>query len=495
MRLLLVDAWGDDRALIEACLRREGVERFEVVTAQAATEVQRAVEGGVDCALVVTREPARDLAPVVSALRDGESGMKAPTVALTDDRAVGEAALRMGALDYASVAAGAAGIGRVVAGAVERARLARALREREARLLAADRDRDELIAKLAHELRRPLAPIRTAVAVLRRVDGDAAGRARHEDLIDRQLDHLTRLVDGVLDHARSTNGKLMLRSEVVDLAAVVRDAVETCQAQFDLRRHTLKVSLPREEVLMDGDRTRLTQVVANLLHNAAKYTDDGGRVSVALAREEDNASARISVRDNGRGVDAAALPRLFDPFFQAEHDLSRADGGLGLGLPLVRSLTELHGGTVEARSAGRGMGSEFIVRLPCAPVERADGGDAQRKVLVVDDDLDAAESLAAYLELSGHAVTIAQSGVAAVDKAHRSAPEVVLLDIGMPGMSGYDVCRALRHHGLQQALMIALTGYGRESDRELARAAGFDAHLTKPLRLDVLDGILSRGAP
>lgn len=373
----------------------------------------------------------------------------------------------------------------------ERKRFEQALAEQ-------DRRKDEFLATLAHELRNPLAPIRNGVEIIRLAgaDGEAVERARA--VIERQLGHLVRLVDDLLDVSRVSRGKIELHRRPLDLASVAHHAVETCRALIDARGHTLAVTTPADPLRVEGDFVRLTQVVSNLLHNAAKYTDPGGRIALTVAR--DGAEAVLEVRDSGRGIDPRVLPHLFDLFFQADRDLDRADGGLGIGLSLVRSLVEMHGGRVEAASAGRGGGSEFTVRLPVltgaavAPAAPPTAGArAATRVLVVDDNVDAAESLAVLLGLDGHEVLVSHDGLEAVEVALRERPSVVLLDIGLPGLTGYEVCREIRMGGLTDALIVAVTGYGQEQDRRLAREAGFDAHQVKPVDPEVLRALLATG--
>jgi PAS domain S-box-containing protein len=351
---------------------------------------------------------------------------------------------------------------------------------------------DEFLAMLAHELRNPLAPIRNAAGVMRlgRLSDPRLEWAR--DVIDRQVAHLTRLVDDLLDVSRVTSGKITLRKEPLDLALAAARAVESSRPLIDARRHRLELSLPAEPVRVAGDLTRLAQVLQNLLDNAAKYTPEGGAVRLTVGREGGEAVARV--RDTGVGVPADLLPEVFELFKQGSRSLDRAEGGLGVGLTLVRRLTEMHGGSVEVHSEGPGRGSEFVVRLPlladpargavsqpAAPGESAPPAAAPRRVLVVDDNPDAAQSLAMLLGLWGHDVRTAHDGPAAVAAAAGYRPDLVFLDIGMPGMNGYEVARALRRlPGLGGVTLVAVTGYGQDDDRDRTRRAGIDHHLTKP---------------
>ncbi len=373
------------------------------------------------------------------------------------------------------------------------------LRRLNDELSLAHRRKDEFLATLAHELRNPLAPITNAIEILRLrdpVDGESRWA---RDVIDRQVRQMTRLVDDLLDVARITRGKITLRMERVALAAVVHGAVEAARPFIEQSGHRLAITLPPQPVWLDADPTRLTQVLLNLLNNAAKYTPHGGHIAVdANARDGE---AAVCVRDDGIGIPADHLADIFEMFSQVAPALERSQGGLGIGLALARGLVELHGGSIEARSPGAGQGSEFIVRLPVALNGRPDAaGDAQDAVaadsmlcvLVVDDNRDAADSLAMMLELTGHQVHTAHDGEAALADAERFAPDVVLLDIGMPGMNGYEVAMRLREtpHG-RRARIVALTGWGQEDDKRRAVEAGFDQHLTKPVDPASLNAVLA----
>jgi CheY-like chemotaxis protein/nitrogen-specific signal transduction histidine kinase len=388
------------------------------------------------------------------------------------------------------------------------------------------RRKDEFLATLAHELRNPLAPIRNALAILRLAGEDRARFDEARAMMERQLSQMVRLIDDLLDISRITRGKVTLRKQRVGLAEVVRSAVESSRPLLDAAGHALTVTLPPRPVVLDADPTRLAQVLLNLLNNAAKYTPPGGRVWLTasvvasdqwLVAREDKAPAplatshqslttlEIRVRDTGVGIPAEMLPRVFDMFTQVDRSLERAQGGLGIGLSLVRGLVELHGGTVEAHSAGAGRGSEFVVRLPLpaqAPAEPAPAADAappggngtgrRRRVLVVDDNADAAESLAMLLGLLGYEVRTAHDGPAALREAAAFRPDVALLDIGMPGMSGHDVARRLRQTpGLDGLLLVAMTGWGQDEDRRRSREAGFNHHLVKPVDAAALHQLLA----
>ena len=369
--------------------------------------------------------------------------------------------------------------------------LARQLRE-------ADRRKDEFLALLSHELRNPLAPVSNAVKIMRLKEIGDPDLRWCRDVIERQALQLTRLVDDLLDVSRITQGKITLRLEPVDLASIVADAVETSRPLIDAQRHRLEVSLPPTPVEVDGDRARLTQVVANILNNAAKYQNVGGYIGVIVDCVDD--IAIIRVEDRGIGIAPDMLEAVFDLFAQGERAPDRAQGGLGVGLSLVKNLMELHGGSASAESGGPGAGSVFTLRMPCrtAPTDMPsprDPGNAEpraaMRILVVDDNVDAAESLALILRMQGHDVQVAHNGVDALRIADATNPEVVLLDIGLPGMDGYEICRQLREGSLADARIIAMTGYGQERDRQRSVEAGFDAHTVKPVAIADLLALLS----
>ena len=375
------------------------------------------------------------------------------------------------------------------------------LQEQAEALKEADRRKNEFLAMLGHELRNPLAPIRNATQILSLNGPPDAEVQWARGVIERQVHQMTRMVDDLLDVSRITQGKFKLEKEPVDLASVVARAAEMVRPLIDARGHRLTITLPPEPVWLDADPSRLAQVVANLLHNAAKYTDAGGQIR--LASERRGEETVVTVRDTGIGIPADLLPRVFEPFTQEERLLDRAQGGLGIGLALVRSLVALHGGRVQAFSAGRGCGSEFVLYLPVSgQAPTASGGEratvgrvkaASRRILVVDDNVDSAESLAVLLRVTGHEVRTAHAGRAALEAARACVPEIVLLDIGLPGMDGYEVARRLRQDlGLADVLLVAMTGYGQDEDRRRSHEAGFNAHLVKPVDLNELHALLER---
>jgi PAS domain S-box-containing protein len=372
------------------------------------------------------------------------------------------------------------------------------LKAQAAKLAEADRRKDEFIAMLAHELRNPLSPIRSAVDVLRRT-GDPERLGWATDVIDRQLTQLTRLVDDLLDVARLTRGRIKLNKAPVDLREIVDEAVETVRPTIEQRRHALRATLPNAALRIEADRLRLAQVFINLLDNAAKYTQDGGQIELRVSIIE-NGRAVVRVQDSGIGIAAHVAPKLFDAFGQAERSLARAEGGLGLGLTLAKRLTEMHHGSIAVESAGLGLGSTFSVTLPLMEREPAldqgretlqeRSGEALR-VLVVDDNPAVAEGLEMLIELLGHEVRTAPDGPAALQKAQAFKPQVALLDIGLPGMDGCELAQALRADSGEALLLIALTGYGDELTRERVRQAGFDHHFLKPCESDALEALLA----
>jgi PAS domain S-box-containing protein len=382
----------------------------------------------------------------------------------------------------------------------ERRRLEDELRARAEELAGTDRRKDEFLAMLAHELRNPLAPLGTALHLLA---VDAPGRERFLQMADRQVKHLVRLVDDLLDVSRITQGKITLRREVIVLSDVVARAVETIRPVVDSRGQALTVSLPAEAIRLEVDPARLAQVLGNLLANATNYTPAGG--SIWLTAEAADEEVVIRVRDSGAGLAPELLSQIFDLFVQGDAPLDRTRGGLGIGLTIVRRLVEMHGGRVEARSPGPMQGSEFIVHLPALahglpepgePGFQARGAPARAlRILVVEDNTDAAEGLAVVLQIWGHEPQLAYDGVTALELAERTQPDVVLSDLGLPGMDGYELARRLRARpAFGRAILIALSGYGRAEDKRRALEAGFDHHLVKPPDLDALEELLGRVA-
>jgi signal transduction histidine kinase len=374
----------------------------------------------------------------------------------------------------------------------ERERTAEALRQ-------ADRRKDEFLAILAHELRNPLAPIRNSLQILRMTASSDPTSERVCEMMERQVNHMVRLVDDLMEASRITRGLIDLRREETDLATVIRTAIDTSKPLIEEKQHQLAISLPSEPVPLYGDEVRLGQVFSNLLNNAAKYTEPGGQIWVAAKQESDQII--VSVRDNGIGLSPEMLPVVFDMFMQADRSSTRSQGGLGIGLTLVKNLVELHDGTVSAQSPGPGGGSEFIVQLPVATTRRqpsklpdeqkASSHLPRRRVLVVDDNKDAASSLAMVLTYLGTDVRVVNEGRSALSQVRSYRPHVVLLDIGMPDMDGFEVARHIRSNAeYDDIILIALTGWGQAEDRHRTRDAGFDHHLVKPADITALRSLL-----
>ena len=374
------------------------------------------------------------------------------------------------------------------------------IKRMEEALRDADRRKDEFLATLAHELRNPLAPIRNSLNILR-MTGGGAGADRLHEMMERQVAHMVRLVDDLLELSRISRGKIELQKQDVDLSAIIRHAVETSKPFIEAGGHQLTVSLPTERLTVNGDLVRLAQVFANLLNNSAKYTNPGGRIT--LTGKRDGSDLIVSVRDTGIGIPREMLGRVFEMFAQVNNELSRTQDGLGIGLNLVRTLVTMHGGTVEARSDGLGQGSEFIVRLPLSvtpgaesaaalPIATSDQKTSTRRILVVDDNRDSADSLGMLLKFLGADIHLAYDGPSALDAMRIFRPSIVLLDIGMPGMNGFEVARRIRQMPQgDKVRMIALTGWGQAEDRRRSEEAGFDHHLVKPVDLSALQGVLA----
>ncbi len=471
------------------------------------------------------------------------AGCKGPVILLTGvrERAIDVEAMRSGAADYlVKEQFDAALLERAIRYAIEQKRARDALRQLQAdlekrvrdRTLAleqvnetlraeiehrkraeealkeTDRRKDEFLAMLAHELRNPLAPMSNALHIVRMRGGTLDGTVKQSwEIMERQVEHLSRLVDDLLDVGRITRGKIKLQMEPVDVATIVARAVEGSRPLVEARGHTLEVSVPKERILVEGDTTRLAQILWNLLNNSAKYTPEDGHIWLTV--EEVNREVVIRVKDTGLGIRAAILPRIFDLFTQAERTLDRSEGGLGIGLTLVRRLTELHGGRVEAFSEGPGRGSEFVVRLPllvkAGPASGETAAEPEKeprrqsrsyRILVVDDNRDSAESLARLLRLIGHEVRTAYNGEEGLDAARVCRPDLILLDIGLPILDGYEVAKRIRAQpDLEEIVLVALTGYGGDEDRRRAQASGFNSHMVKPLDFEALQTLLETLMP
>ena len=366
-------------------------------------------------------------------------------------------------------------------------------------LKEADRHKDEFLAMLAHELRNPLAPLLNMLEIMKRGDGNGDLIEHVRSTLDRQLGQMVRLVDDLLDVSRITRSKLELRKERVELASVIHQAVEASRPLAESAQHEMIVSLPPEPIYLHADAGRLAQVFSNLLNNACKYTPSGGRIW--LTAERQGSDVVVSVKDTGLGIPPDKLASIFEMFTQIDRSLERSQGGLGIGLTLVKQLVEMHGGSVEAHSAGQGRGSEFVVRLPIfieQPEGRSSGLPAEQltatnhRILVVDDNRDAAASLALLLKISGNETQTAYDGLEAIDVAASFRPDVVLLDIGLPKLSGYEVCRRIRQQAWgKDMVLVALTGWAQEDDRRQSKAAGFDHHMVKPVDFTILMNLLA----
>ncbi|HYQ71999.1 MAG TPA: ATP-binding protein, partial [Gammaproteobacteria bacterium] len=374
----------------------------------------------------------------------------------------------------------------------------------ELALKEADRHKNEFLAMLAHEIRNPLAAIRNAADILSRAGPQNPTLGHAGGMIERQVRQLVRLVDDLLDVSRVSRGKIKLRREPHDLAQIIRQAIETTRPFIESRDHRLSVTLPGQPVRVYGDPARLTQVIGNLLNNAAKYTDSGGSLSLSVEHADPGSAGGneviIRVRDNGLGINADSLANLFNLFYQENRNLDRTGGGLGIGLSLVKSLVEMHGGQVEAHSAGTGKGSEFVVRLPCladaVPAQESATAAGEKRVtgvriLLVEDNTDVAESMSLLLTLLGHEVSVAHDGPQAIGMALQERPDIVLLDIGLPVMDGYQVCRTLRDCGLTGTPIVGISGYDSEEVRATAATAGFDRYMTKPVSPQDIEDLLA----
>jgi PAS domain S-box-containing protein len=387
------------------------------------------------------------------------------------------------------------GASKVARDVTDRKRVEEALRD-------ADRRKDEFLALLAHELRNPLAPLRNGLEIMRLASDDPVAVAESREIMDRQLSHMVRLIDDLLDISRISRNKMELRRRRVLLADVISGAIETALPTIEEAGHELTVSLPAEPIHLDADLTRLAQVFGNLLNNSTKYSPKGGHIWITAVRQGDQVS--VAVRDDGIGIPAAALPDIFDLFSQVDRSIERATGGLGIGLALVKGLVEMHGGTVVATSPGPSLGSTFTVKLPAlkgreesspaAPAKSSpDSSGPKRRLLVVDDNRDSAMSMAKMLQLLGNEVRTAKDGIEAVEVAERFRPQAILMDLGMPKLNGFEATRRIREQPWgREVAVIALTGWGQEVDRVQSKEAGCDGHLVKPVNLEELERLLAQ---
>jgi PAS domain S-box-containing protein len=455
---------------------------------------------GQSITLLIPPERLSEETAILDRLRRGERIGHFETIRVTKDGRLLDISLTISPIRTAE--------GEII-GASKVARDITARKQIEAALREGERRKDEFLATLAHELRNPLAPILNSLQVLRFGGVKDSTTKRIYSLMERQVNHIVRLVDDLLEVSRITNGKIELRKQLVEVAELLRSAVETSRPLIDAAGHTLELVVPPEPMFLEGDPVRLSQIFANLLNNAAKYTDGDGRIWITVRRERDRLA--ISVRDNGIGIPADMLPTVFDLFMQIDRS-GRGQSGLGIGLTLVKKLVEMHGGNVYAYSEGHGKGTEFVVRLPLAPnpclmdvmrqKHRTRTVLPSRRVMVVDDNRDVAESLAMLLGHFGAEVRIAHSGPDALKALAGHRPDIVFMDIGMPGMDGYEVARQIRQRPeCRDVVLVALTGWGQEDDRRRSQKAGFDHHLVKPAGIEDLEllmkslGDARRGAP
>ncbi|WAC49281.1 response regulator [Asticcacaulis sp. SL142] len=512
VHILLVDDLEENLLSLEALLRRDGLVLLKARSGPEALEILLKQE--VALALLDVQMPEMDGFELAEMMRGSERTKRVPIMFLTAGTADHTRRFRgyeAGAVDflqkplepdilkskvevffelYRQKQHIAAQRDALQSAFEENVRLLNESRKYAEALKDADRRKDEFLATLAHELRNPLAPIRNGLHILKMSPNPKIAEDVR-DMMDRQMTHLVRLIDDLLDVSRVSQGKIDLRRERIDLQDVIRAALETSRPAIDAGGHAFSLDMPDEAIPVNGDLTRLAQVVSNLLNNAAKYTPDGGKIRLTLTR--DDHEARIHVADTGLGIEADMLPKVFELFTQVERNLNLSQGGLGIGLALAHRLVQMHGGTITADSAGENQGSTFTVHLPVTDIEGLVTEDAAPQVaggqvldvLVVDDNRESAQTTSWMLELIGHQARMVHDGMDAIAAAKATPPDVILLDIGMPGMNGYEVCRELRKHtALKDTIIIAQTGWGQERDRKTAFEAGFDHHVTKPVSLD-----------
>ena len=484
----------DDNADMREYIRRILAPRYEVEAVADGRAALEAVRANVpDLVLTDVMMPELDGFGLLRALRGDPQTATLPIILLSA-RAGEECrveGLDLGADDYLVKPFNAL---ELLARVGTNVQLARTRRRAEAALAEANQRKDEFLAMLGHELRNPLSPILTAVHLIRIRSGEAFVKERA--VIERQVEHLVRLVDDLLDVSRITRGKVELKKRLVEVSSIVARSIETVSPLLERGMHRLTISVPQTGLIIEADEHRIAQVFTNLLTNAAKYSERGTRIDLTAQRDQD--AVEIRVRDQGLGIEPELLPRVFELFVQDKQTIARSQGGLGLGLPIVRSLVELHQGSVRAHSAGRGKGSEFVVRLPLASASTCTRAATDRardaypnvqgkrpRVLVVDDNLDVADALADFLIETGIEVQVAADGAAALDTVSKFRPHVVLVDIGLPIMDGYEVARRIRDiPGLQGIAFVAVTGYGQDADRLRSQSAGFLEHLVKPVNPD-----------
>lgn len=522
VHFLLVDDLEENLLALEALLKREGLVLLKAKNGPEALELLLKHE--VALALVDVQMPGMDGFELAELMRGTERTKAVPIIFLTAGNADQQRRFRgyeAGAVDFLQkpiepdILKSKAGVfyelyrqrqevarqrDELKAATEENARLLKESRQYAEALKLADRRKDEFLATLAHELRNPLAPIRNGLQILR-MSSDMTTLESVREMMDRQLVHMVRLIDDLLDMSRVSQGKIELRKERVSLQSVIQSALEASRPLIEAGHHRLSTDIPEQGIWLEADHTRIAQVISNLLNNAAKYTPDGGQIHLAVVLQGNEVT--ISVTDNGLGIPTEMLTQIFDLFTQVNRTLEQSQGGLGIGLALVKYLVEMHGGAICAQSPGLGKGSTFSLTLPVAeavtitpapapgPVAAA-GEGAALKVLVVDDNVASAKTTGWMLEMIGHEYTLAHDGTEALRVAKETRPRVILLDIGLPGMNGYDVCRELRKDpAFRKTVLIAQTGWGQKRDREMAEEAGFDHHLIKPVEFEKLAALLS----
>jgi signal transduction histidine kinase len=505
---LLVDDLEENLLSLEALLRRDGLVLLKARSGDEALELLLRYD--VALALVDVQMPGLNGFELAELMRGNERTRRVPIMFVTAGSADSQRRFRgyeAGAVDFihkpieADILRSKADIFFDLYRQRQQIAIQRdELKAHSDALEEADRRKDEFLATLAHELRNPLAPLRHGLDILRR-SPDSVDAAEIREMMDRQLVHLVRLIDDLLDVSRISQGKIELRKERIQAADVLRAALESSRPLIDSARHSLTIDMAPEPIWLDADLTRLAQVVGNLLNNAAKYTPEGGRIGLSLSA--DGADAVIAVSDNGLGIPADMQSQVFQLFAQVENHSDRARGGLGIGLALAKQLVAMHDGSVAAESAGSGQGSVFTVRIPYAAVDPETQPEAEQpaarpaptqplKVLVVDDNVDVAQTVGWMLEEIGHQYHLVHDGRQALQAAREFRPDAILLDIGLPVMDGYAVCRAFRQDDLfKDALIIAQTGWGQTRDKTLASEAGFDHHLVKPVAYDELERVLA----
>jgi signal transduction histidine kinase len=525
VHFLLVDDLEENLLALEALLRRDGLTLLKARSGPEALELLLQYDAAL--ALVDVQMPGMSGFELAEFMRGTERTKSVPIIFLTAGSADQQRRFRgyeAGAMDFLQkpiepdILRSKADVffelhrrrqelarqrDELKAATEENARLLEESRRYAEALKEADQRKDEFLATLAHELRNPLAPIRNGLEILRRnPTGETADNVR--DMMDRQLAHMVRLIDDLLDMSRVSKGKIELRKEKTSLQSIIQSSLETSRPHIEEGRHELILDMPDEPIWVDADITRLGQVVGNLLNNAAKYTPEGGKIRL-LARAE-NDRAIVKVIDNGVGIPDHMRAKIFELFTQVKSSLEQSQGGLGIGLALVRHLVGMHGGTVHVESAGQNQGSTFTIHLPLAdPIELSEqkqisngenGEIKDLRILVVDDNVASAKTTGWMLELIGCQASLAHDGPQALDVATTLQPDVILLDIGLPGMNGYEVCRELRRNSLfENTLIIAQTGWGQKRDREMAREAGFNHHLVKPLNIDDISALLANRRP